>query len=215
MMSPDPVSPKSADGSDQNVYNPDPRVVLELSAEAAGEGYAALAAAIAGLLSQKPKAAGRRPVVCLDLYQAPDMDRFVDQLRAAWESAYGRTDWVDTRRAFKDPATLAVELQEFLTGDPVFGRVCDRDLGLFFEPGRWQALLEEVAAATGPRAGPLEPEREAVQPLFITGPGALLSPLRRYSDAGVYAMVARETIFFASEAGMFLCRLAGPGQASQ
>jgi hypothetical protein len=77
----------------------------------------------------------------------------------------------------------------------VFGRVCDRDLTLFFDADRWQTLVETVQPA-------LRSADRDSSPLFITGPGALLSPLRLYSDVALYAAVPRETIFFASEAGI-------------
>jgi len=118
---------------------------------------------------------------------------FLAQFRAAWETAYGPATWIDTRPALKESAVLARELQEFLTEDPVFGRVCDRDLTLFFHAGRWQTLIETVQAALRSADG---------GPIFIMGPGALLSPLRFYSDVALYAAVPRETIFFASEAGV-------------
>jgi len=121
------------------------------------------------------------------------MDVFLGQFRAAWETAYGPATWIDTRTALKESAVLAQELQEFLTEDPVFGRICDRDLTLFFEADRWQTLVETVQDAL----------RSADSgPLFITGPGAMLSPLRLYNDLALYAAVSRETIFFASEASI-------------
>jgi mannose-6-phosphate isomerase class I len=121
------------------------------------------------------------------------MDVFLDQFHAAWEAGYGAATWIDTRAALKEPAELARELQEFLTDDRVFGRVCDRELTLFFDTGRWQTLIETIQAALGSADG---------GPIFITGLGALLSPLRSYSDLALYAAVPRETIFFASEAGI-------------
>jgi hypothetical protein len=62
-----------------------------------------------------------RPVVCLDLYHSPDMDVFLSQFRAAWETAFGPATWIDTRTALKESAVLARELQEFLTEDPCLG----------------------------------------------------------------------------------------------
>ena len=128
----------------------------------------------------------------MDIYQAPEMDFFLDRFRQAWESAYGQATWIDTRTAFKDPSVLGHELQEFLTDDPVFGKLCDRDLTLFFDPQRWQMLVEVVND---------ELKGSGEGPLFVTGPGALLSPFRLYSDVALYAEVPRETVFFASEAG--------------
>jgi mannose-6-phosphate isomerase class I len=136
-----------------------------------------------------------RPVVCLDLYHSPDLDVFLGQFRAAWERDYGPATWIDTRKALKGSEVLAQELQEFLTDDPVFGRVCDRDLTLFFDVDRWKALVETVQAA-------LQSADRNSSPLFITGPGALLSPLKLYSTVALYAVVPRETIFVASEAGI-------------
>ena len=179
-------------------YDPDPVTATGIEAvtmDQAGRGYQTLASALANRLSQRVPARQMRPVVCLDLYHSPDMDAFLGQFRAAWETDYGPATWIDTRTAFKDPAMLAGELQEFLTEDPVFGRICDRDLTLFFDTGRWQTLIGTVQAA-------LQSVGRDSSPLFITGPGAMLPPLRLYSDLALYAAVPRETIFFASEAGI-------------
>ncbi len=177
-------------------YDPDPQTASGIQAvtiDQTGSGYQTLASAVANRLAQRASAGSRQPVVCFDLYHSPDMDMFLSQFRAAWETAYGPASWIDTHTALKEPEVLAQELQEFLTEDPVFGRVCDRDLRLFFDADRWQTLVETVQASLRSIDG---------SPLFITGPGALLSPLRLHSDVALYAAVPRETIFFASEAGI-------------
>lgn len=177
-------------------YDPDPQTgtgIQSVTIEQAGSGYQTLASAVSTRLVQRASTRQMRPVVCLDLYHSPDMDVFLGQFRATWETAYGPATWIDTRTALKESAVLARELQEFLTEDPVFGRVCDRDLTVFFDAGRWQTLVETVQAALRSVDGGL---------LFITGPGALLSPLRLYCDVALYAAVPRETIFLASEAGI-------------
>jgi mannose-6-phosphate isomerase class I len=177
-------------------YDPDPQTATGIQAvttDQAGGGYQTLASAVGKRLTQRRHARQTRPVVCFDLYHSPDMDVLLAQFRTAWEIAYGPATWIDTRTALKEPEVLAQELQEFLTEDPVFGRACDRDLTLFFDPGRWQALVETVQTA-------LQPADSG--PLFITGPGALLSPLRLYSDVALYGAVPRETVFFASESGI-------------
>ena len=124
---------------------------------------------MANRLGQQAPAKQTRRVICLDLYHSPDIDVFLAQFRAAWETAYGPATWIDTRTALKEPAVLARELQEFLTEDPVFGRVCDRDLTLFFDPGRWQTLVETVHAELQ--------SADAAARLFVTGPGALAPPV--------------------------------------
>jgi mannose-6-phosphate isomerase class I len=177
-------------------YDPDPQTATGIHAvtpDQAGSEYQTLVSAVAKRLAGRAPARQMRHVVCFDLYHSPNMDGFLGQFRAAWETAYGPATWIDTRTALNEPTVLARELQEFLTEDPVFGRVCDRDLTLFFDAGRWQTLVESVQAALRSANG---------GPLFITGPGALLSPLRLYSDVALYAAVPRETIFFASEAGI-------------
>jgi len=177
-------------------YDPDPRTatgIQALTTDQVGSGYQTLTSAVAKRLAQPAPASQMPHVVCFDLYHSPDMEVFLAQFRAAWETAYGPATWIDTRPALKESAVLARELQEFLTEDPVFGRVCDRDLTLFFHAGRWQTLIETVQAALQSTDG---------GPIFIMGPGALLSPLRLYSDVALYAAVPRETIFFASEAGV-------------
>ena len=170
-------------------YDPNPRTatgIQALTTDQVGSGYQTLTSAVAKRLAQRAPASQMRHVVCFDLYHSPDMDVFLAQFRAAWETAYGPATWIDTRPALKESAVLARELQEFLTEDPVFGRVCDRDLTLFFHAGRWQTLIETVQAALRSADG---------GPIFIMGPGALLSPLRFYSDVALYAAVPRETIF--------------------
>lgn len=187
----EPISP-----SGFRRYDPDPLTPTGFSTTKpgqSGQGYLELVAAISSHLQKRRPLKRARPVVCLDLYQAPDMDDFLARFRAAWEAAHGPAEWVDTRRALKDPHVLAQELQEFLTDDPIFGRVCDRQISLFFEPERWRALITTVGEL-------LRAENET--PVFITGPGALLSPLRLYSDVALYAAVPRETVFFASENGI-------------
>jgi hypothetical protein len=174
-------------------YDPDPQTATGfqvVATDQAGSGYRR-AALWLGRLRDGTCQTERRLFV--DLYHSPDMDVFLDEFRTAWETAYGPATWLDTRTALKESAVLAQELQEFLTEDPVFGRVCDRDLTLFFDAGRWQTLVESVQAALRYANG---------GPLFIAGPGALLSPLRLHSDVALYAAVPRETIFFASESGI-------------
>src|SRR5215216_1503078 len=167
------------------LYDPDPRtatIIRAATTDQAGTGYQALVTAVANRLVHREPARHTRQVICLDLYHSPDIDVFLSQFRAAWETAYGLARWIDTRTALKASAVLARELQEFLTEDPVFGRVCDRDLTLFFDDGRWQTLVETVQAAL---------QSADSGPLFIMGPGALLSPLRLYSDVALYAVVPR------------------------
>src|SRR4026209_2073923 len=97
-------------------YNPDPHTATgnqAVTTNQAGSGYQTLASAVARRL------VGGRHVVCFDLYHSPEMDVFLDQFRAAWETGYGPAAWIDTRTALKEPALLARELQEFLTEDPV------------------------------------------------------------------------------------------------
>jgi mannose-6-phosphate isomerase class I len=179
-------------------YDPDPQTATGIQAvtiDQAGSGYQELASTVAKRLAGRAPARPRRHVVCVDLYHSPDMDVFLGQFRAAWERDYGPATWIDTRTALKQPAVLARELQEFMTEDPVFGRVCDRDLTIFFDADGWQTLVETVQAA-------LRSADRDSSPIFITGPGALLSPLRLYSDVALYTSVPRETIFVASEAGI-------------
>src|SRR5687768_3498446 len=167
-------------------YDPDPQTatgIQGITIDQAGSGYKALAAAVSNRLGQRESVRHTRQVICLDLYHSPDVDGFLAQFRAAWETDYGPATWIDTRTALKEPAVLARELQQFLTEDPVFGRACDRDLTLFFDPGRWQTLAEKVHA---------ESQSADASPLFVTGPGALLPPLRHYSDVALYAAVPRD-----------------------
>src|SRR5581483_4801422 len=131
-------------------YETDPHIATgfsNLAEHQAGVGYAALVAAIAERLAQRIPTKHPCQVVCLDLYQSPEMDTFIARVREAWEAAHGRAQWIDTRTALKDARRLDDELQEFLTNDPVFGRVCDRELTYFFDTERWQALVESVNAA--------------------------------------------------------------------
>src|SRR5690349_7172729 len=108
-------------------YDPDPQTatgIQGMTADQGGNGYQALASAVAKRLAGRTSTRRTRQVICLDLYHSPDMDVFLEQFRVAWEKAHGPATWMDTRSALKDSAELARELQEFLTDDPVFGRVC-------------------------------------------------------------------------------------------
>lgn len=174
-------------------YDPDPRLPLGVPPGAAGSGYAALVAAVGRRLRQRPPSKRAVRVVAVDLYQAPGMDPFLERFREAWESEHGPASWLDTRMALKAPDLLSRELDEFLTDDPVFGRVCDRDLSLFFDPERWHQLVQTVERArrTGQQGH-----------LFVVGPGALLPALRPYADVALYAQAAREALLFGSEAGV-------------
>lgn len=195
-------------------YDPDPRIPLtpDLEPAATGRGYPSLVAAVRRLLEERGRGPSQRshrtaeraggpterrrrgrraPLVALDLYHAPGMDVFAERFRQAWEREQGPATWLDPRRALKDPERLDLDLAEFLTDDPVFGRLCDRDLSLFFDPARWHELVEEVGGAL-----------RGQRPVFVLGPGALLPPLRSRADVALYAEVPRETVFFASEAGL-------------
>lgn len=148
------------------MYQPDPVI---RSQGRANSGHSALVEAL--------KSSGAR-VVLIDTYHAPGCTEFVEGLHAAWGE--GAT-WFDTSSAFKDPGVLYKDLAEYLTDDPVFGRVCDRDIDLFFDGPRWLELCRRV--------------RDAQGPVVVTGPGAMSPPLRNYGDFAVIAQVPRETVF--------------------
>ena len=151
------------------MYQPDPTIRGEGQA---GAGYEPLVTAI---LKNKPR------TVLVDTYHAPGSDEFLTRLRKAWDREVA---WFDTRQALKDTETLARDLAVYLTDDPVFGRVCDRDVDLFFDPAKWLELCRSVRAATGT--------------VVVAGPGALAPPLRTYADIAVIAQVPREIVFFSS-----------------
>ena len=148
------------------MYQPDPVI---RSQGQAYRGHKALAEAL--------KSSGGR-VVLVDTYHAPGCVEFVAGLSAAWGE--GAT-WFDTSSALKDPGMLGKDLAEYLTDDPVFGRVCDRDIDLFFDGPRWLEFCRRV--------------RDAKGPVVVTGPGAMSAPLRNYADLAVIAQVPRETVF--------------------
>jgi mannose-6-phosphate isomerase class I len=148
------------------MYQPDPTIRCEGQA---GTGYESLVKAIT---------AGDPRTVLVDTYHAPGTDEFMARLRAKWEP---KVSWFDTREALKDPEALARDLDAYLTDDPVFGRVCDCDIDLFFDPDKWLALCRAV--------------RSAVGPVVVIGPGAVSPPLRNYADCSVIAQVPRETVF--------------------
>jgi len=151
------------------MYRPDPTIPAQ---GPAGKGYEELLAALA-----------RHQTVVVDTYHAPGTDEFLARLCERWQGA-----WFDTREALKSPAELAAELAPYLTDDPVFGRVCDREIDLFFDPARWLELCRRVRATPGPK--------------LIAGPGALASPLRSYADFAVIAQVPREVVFLSTLANL-------------
>src|SRR5262245_26742014 len=98
-------------------YNSDPQTptgIQSVTSDQAGSGYHMLANALAIRLSQRTSPSQLRSVICIDLYHSPNIDSFLDQFRAIWETAYSPATWIDTRTALKEPAVLAQELQEFL-----------------------------------------------------------------------------------------------------
>lgn len=139
------------------MYEPDPTIPSEGHAD---KGYDRLVAAF-----------GTARVVLVDTYHAPGTDQFLTHLKA-----HTNATWFDTREALGSP-----DLSPYLTDDPVFGRVCDRDLDLFFDPDKWLQLCRRIRATEGP--------------VIVAGPGALLPPLRNYADFAVLAQVPRETVF--------------------
>lgn len=148
------------------MYQPDPTIT---SQGRAGTGFAALLQEIA---------AGQPRTVIVDTYHAPGTSRFLSRLRAEWGS---EATWIDTRQALKDPAALARDIAPYLTDDPVFGRVCDRAIDLFFDPEKWLELCRAARSSAGATV--------------IVGPGAMLAPLRNAADYCVIAQVPRETVF--------------------
>ena len=153
------------------MYRPDPTIP---SQGQAGTGYEALLKTIP---------ASRMVVV--DTYHAPGTEEFLSRLRALWP---GSVSWFDTRTALKDSETLVRELAPFLTDDPVFGRVCERDIDLFFDPSKWLELCRAVRAVQGP--------------VVVVGPGAMSAPLRNYADYAVLAQVPREIVYTSSLANL-------------
>ncbi len=117
----------------------------------------------------------------MDTYHAPGTEEFLTRLRALWQ---GQVAWFDTRSALKDPERLARDLAPYLTDDPVFGRVCDCDIDLFFDPAKWLELCRAVRSAQGA--------------VVVVGPAAMSPPLRNYADYAIIAQVPRETVFSSS-----------------
>jgi hypothetical protein len=66
------------------------------------------------------------------------MDEFLKAFQSAWKTSEKSAIWMDPRTALKSSKELSEVLREFLTQDPVFGRVCDRDLSFFFDTTKWQ-----------------------------------------------------------------------------
>ena len=88
-------------------YDPDPKTptgIQSVTIDQAGSGYQSLVNAMARRLAGRAPARKMRHVVCFDLYHSPDLDVFLGQLRAAWETAHGPATWIDTRTALKEPA---------------------------------------------------------------------------------------------------------------
>jgi len=155
------------------MYQPDPTIK---SLGQAGSGTRSLVETIT---------AGTPRVVLIDTYHAPGGQEFLTRLRQEWP---GEVSWFDTRQALKDPDTLAGDLAEYLTDDPVFGRVCDRELDLFFDPTRWLGLCRAVRSSQGC--------------VVVVGPGAMSPPLRNYADYAVIAQVPREIVFTSTLANL-------------
>lgn len=166
------------------VYQPDPSITCAVDGDPhdLGRGIPALLGAITQRVKGFPNS-----VVCLDFYWSPTWERTMEELRAQWPQ---KCSWFLTTDAFKSSQQLESELAEFLTEDPVFGRVCDRDIDLFFDPALWRDFCARVqrAASEGP--------------VVVVGPGAMQAPLRNLCHCGLYLQVPREPIFLASQQGV-------------
>ncbi|MCA9781673.1 MAG: class I mannose-6-phosphate isomerase, partial [Candidatus Eremiobacteraeota bacterium] len=114
----------------------------------------------------------------IDTYHSPGLDVFLGQVQKKWP---GAPRWFDTRVALKSKDRMESDFADYLTDDPVFGRVCDKEIDLFFDEDKWLQLCREVRAQEGQ--------------VVVVGPGALASPLRSYADCAVLTHVPRETVF--------------------
>jgi mannose-6-phosphate isomerase class I len=148
------------------MYDKDPTVRVKGKAE---RGIGSLVQAIR---ADDPR------VVLLDTYHCPGLDTFLSELKAAWP---GEPAWFDTRSALKSSAQIDEQAAGYLTDDPVFGRVCDRDMDFYFDSEKWVRLCRQIKACRGS--------------LVVVGPGAMNSPLRSYADFVALGHVPRETIF--------------------
>lgn len=165
-------------------YQPDPSICCSADGDEheLGKGLQQLVAAIRSRVQGRANA-----LVCLDFYWCPEWERVLSALRQAWPSS---ASWFVTTEALKSPSQLETELTPYLTEDPVFGRVCDRDMDLFFQPEAWAKFCQKVQQAN--QKGPV----------VVAGPAAMQAPLRNQAHCGVYLQVPRETIFVPSQAGI-------------
>jgi mannose-6-phosphate isomerase class I len=148
------------------MYQKDPTVKVD------GHAYRGVESLVHRIVADDPR------VVLVDTYHCPGLDSFLESLKEAWP---GEATWFDTRQALKSPGQLDQAASDYITEDPVFGRVCDREIDFYFDCQKWLELSRDVKACQGP--------------LVVFGPGAATSPLRSYADCAVLGHVPRETIF--------------------
>ncbi len=98
-------------------------------------GCAALAEIVAGRVR-----AGAR-LIAIDGFAGILWSVLRDELEAALEPFHLALEWRATASALLPPAAVSELIADYLGGDdPLFGRICERDLVDFFDPARLSAL---------------------------------------------------------------------------
>ncbi|KAI9007617.1 RmlC-like cupin domain-containing protein [Hyaloraphidium curvatum] len=184
-------------------YDPSPVHSVPFdSTEPCGKGVAALAAELFSLFSVFRRQASRarlcRPWLCLvDVYHSPQSTIFAEGLERAWSrlgtsGSSTRTLFLRTDDALLPHVDVARLAQQYMTDDPVFGRVCaDLDLQALFDDAKWTSLVARVEAAEAGYGG-----ENSYDAIFVVGLGAMV-PLgvREWADCAVIGMVPREYIY--------------------
>lgn len=102
-------------------------------------------------------------------------------------SPLGNLEWIVlyTTEALRDPSELAEVFQPYLTDNPVFGRLCDLDIHVYFQAEKFHELGRSAVQAKATARAKL---------IVVAGPGAVLALPQEQIDCSFYLDMTREEI---------------------
>ena len=145
-----------------STYDKFPRVQITSSSAEVASGWDEVA---------KRVGATNPRILCVECYPGV----FVDEVEHAFADALPACQIIRSADCLKAAAELEPQLAEFLTDDPVFGRMNGLQIADFMDPGRFAAARSQV-------------EQAKAQVLVIGTGAALLAP---QADVLIYADMAR------------------------
>ncbi len=148
------------------MYDKNPCLKVSSSASECLTGWSA----ILGRL--RPWAEERKTVVCVECYPGV----FTGELARILSEGLRRAVVIRAEECYSDSAEVDLRVREYLTDDPVFGRMNGFEIADFFDPGKLEASRERV-------------RRHEQGVLLVLGTGAALIAEER--DVLLYADLAR------------------------